>query len=215
MELLVVFAVGVIASAIAALIYEYGTGPLLKVSIDESLRAPGQLSGEPPHEFYHLKVTNIKPKWPLPNRKPAWSCKATLEVFHLNGQRAIPEFVTARWPSKPEPLKPEMVDGAFTQLIDPARMVAAQKVDIYSHEDEKFAVTLKFDGSSKCHIFSNESYYFPRWQHPEWRLSQGEYRLRVTLYYKRGREVTDFLLQNKGRNRSDVRLQPWPATRCQ
>jgi hypothetical protein len=105
------FMLGILASGIAALVYEYGTRPLLQVLLDDSPRAQGQKPGQAPHEFYHLKVRNVPPRWPLLGRRPAWACKATIEVFDHNGKRVIPDTIIARWPSQPEPLIPAVNAG--------------------------------------------------------------------------------------------------------
>jgi hypothetical protein len=211
MEFFLAFLVGLMASGIVALYYEYGIRPKLTVFVDESLRSPGQLDGRSPYEFYHLNVSNLAALWPFPSRRPAWSTKVTMEVFDPDGNRSIPDKIVGRWPSHPEPLTQMLYDGKIVQIHDPAKHVAAQKVDVHSHEDEIFAVTLKYDGEEKCHIFSNESYLHNLWQHPDWALQEGEYRLRVTLYYERGREIRDFKLSNFGQGRSDIKLQPWQS----
>ena len=72
MELFVGFILGILASSIAALVYEYASRPLLEAVADDSGRAQGQVHDEKPHEFYHLKVRNLPAKWPLSGRKPDW-----------------------------------------------------------------------------------------------------------------------------------------------
>lgn len=206
MEIFVAFILGLLASLIAALFYEYGSRPCLKVLLDTQ-RFTGQASNQPPHEFYHLIVRNIPSRWPIPTRKPAWSCKATLELFDLNGRRVIPDAIVVRWPSQPEPLLPAVFGTQIANLIDPARLITAQKIDIHQHEDQRFDVALKYDGDTYCHIFSNESYYYPRWEKPEWKLDEGEYKLTVSVYYERGREVSNFKLLNSGNKRNGIKIE--------
>jgi hypothetical protein len=208
LEILIGFTLGIFASVIAALYYEYGSRPCLKVILDDE-RFTGQAQGQPPHAFYHLKVRNIPPCWPIPGRKPAWSCKVTLEVFDLNDQRVISDIIIGRWPSQPEPLLPTVIGTQLSNLIDPARLITAQKIDIHQHEDQRFAVALKYDGETCCHIFSNESYFHQRWQRPDWRIEEGEFRLSITVYYERGREVSDFRLINQGNSRDGIRFEMW------
>lgn len=203
------FVLGILASSIAALVYGYGTRPLLQVLLDDSQRAQGQKPGQAPHAFYHLKIRNIPSRWPLPGRKPAWACKATIEVLDLNGKHVIPDAIIGRWSSQPEPLLPAVNSGQAINILDPARLVTSQKVDVHSHEDQAFAVALKYEGSRDCYIFSNESYLHPKWQNPAWRLNNGTYRLRITLYYERGRTETDFRLRNTGNIFDDLSLELW------
>ncbi|RKY10552.1 MAG: hypothetical protein DRP65_06420 [Planctomycetota bacterium] len=209
MELALGFLLGIIASGIAALVYEYSTRPLLKTLVDDSGRAQGQLPNEKPHEFYHLKVRNLPAKCPLPGRKPAWSCKANIEVFNTDGSRVIQDPIPARWTSQPEPLVPVLQAGQPANLLDPAKIITGRKVDVHGHEDQQLSIAVKFDGEPECHIFSNESYQFRRWQNPAWRLEIGTYRLRITLFYERGRSQDDFELRNSGPSRDDVQLRHW------
>jgi hypothetical protein len=203
------FVFGIVASGISALVYEYGTRPLLQVLLDDSPRAQGQKQGKAPHEFYHLKVRNVPPRWPLPGRKPAWACKASNVVFDLNGKRVIPDPIIARWPSQPEPLLPAVNAGQVTNLLDPTRLVAAQSIDVHTHEDQQLNVAIKYEGSQDCHIFSNESYLYPMWQNPAWRLGNGTYKLKITLYYERGAREFDFNLLNTGSTRDDLSIELW------
>jgi len=202
------FIFGIIASTLATLMIDYGTRPLLKIFLDDSPRAQGQIPNQPPHEFYHLKVRNVSAQWPLPGRRPAWSCKATIEIFDLNGTiRVIPETIVARWPSQPEPLLPTLSSGHLYNILDPARMLMAQKYDIHSHDNPKIDIALKYEGNQDCHVFSNESYLYPMWQNPNWRLNNGTYNLRITLYYERGRKEFNFRLRNTGNTRGDFSIE--------
>jgi len=201
------FIFGILASGIAAWIYDKGTKPLLQILLDDSHRAKGQIQGQAPHEFYHLKVRNVSPHWPVPGRRPALACKATIEVFDLNESRVIPDAITVRWPSKPEPLLPAPYAGRLTNIFDPTRSVYAQSIDVYSHEDQRLNVAIKYEGSQDCHIFSNESYRYPMWQNPAWRLGNGTYKLKITLYYERGAREFDFTLLNTGITLDDLSIE--------
>jgi hypothetical protein len=73
-------------------------------------------------------------------------------------------------------------------------------MDVHNHEDEALAVAVKLEGEDDCFLFTNESYLFPRWSNPEWRLGAGKHRLRVTVTYESGRAQMDFWLNNGGRS---------------
>lgn len=200
------FLLGIVASGIAAIVYEHLTRPLLQVLLEDGPRAIGQYPGLSPHEFYHLRVRNRPARRPFPGRKPAWSCKATIEVFGADGVRTIEEPIHVRWTSQPEPLTPAIAGNQSVSIVDFARLIMARKIDIHCHEDQQFSVALKFDGQPECYIFSNESYLHPSWSNPAWRLGPGEYRLRVTVFYERGRLTRDFTLQNLGTARDSIKL---------
>lgn len=204
------FLLGIVASSIAAIAYERATRPLLEVVLDDGRRALGDYPGLPPLEFYHLKVRNCPAIWPLPGRKPAWSCKATIEILSAEGGTRFPDPIYVRWTSQPEPLTPAVTGDQSVSIIDFARLVVARKVDIHLHEEQKISVGLKYEGQAECYMFSNESYLYPAWANPAWRLEQGEYRVRVTVFYDRGRATRDFILKNAGTTRDSLRLQYAP-----
>ena len=210
MALFLGFLLGIIASSVSVLIYEYASRPRLRTVMDDGGKAGGTHPDGGEYEFYHLKVCNLPAKRPLPGRKPAWSSSAHIEVFDLFGQRVIPDNIPVRWTSQPEPLERAIKDGQPVNLLDPAKLIMGRKVDVHQHEDQQIAVAVKFEGEDEFHIFTNESYLFPRWQNPAWRLGRGAYRVRVTVYYERGRSDDDFELINFGSRRHNLRLRRWP-----
>jgi hypothetical protein len=84
----------------------------------------------------------------------------------------------------------------------------SRRMDVHGHHEELVSVVVKFEGEPDCYIFTNESYVFPQWQNPDWRLPPGRYRLRVTVLSDRGRTQKEFELRNDDQSRNDVRLVP-------
>jgi hypothetical protein len=121
-----------------------------------------------------------------------------------NGPFRVPSIL--RWTSQPEPLIPVVSYGAAASLMDPAKLVTGRKVDVHSHEDEQISLVIKFQGEDQCHIFSNESYPYSRWQNPTWRIPVGTFKVRATVFYESGREIADFKLVNRGPDLDDVQL---------
>ena len=200
---------GIGASTIAWVVSEYWARPSLDIVVDEN-RSQGQSPS--PHEFYHVRVRNLPPKWPLPGRRPAWACTAKIDVFPPDATGgAIAGEIFGRWTSQPEPLLPFVSQGQVGNVLDPARLMQARRIDVHGHSDEPMSIALKFEGEPNCCIFTNESYMFPKWQNPAWCLPPGRYRVRVTVYYERGRTQKDFELRNDGPSGDEVRLLPWPA----
>jgi hypothetical protein len=201
------FLLGIVASGIAAVLYERATSPLIEISLDGRPLALGQYGNLPPLAFYHLKVRNLPTRLPLSSRKPAWSSKATIEVFNPDGTRAIAEPIHARWPSQPEPLIPAVAGNQSINLVDFARLMNARKVDIHAHEDEYISLAVKYEGQPECYIFSNESYLHPpAWSNPAWRLNSGKYRVLVTVFYGRGRAQREFDLTNLRTARNSMEI---------
>ncbi len=206
MDLFLAFLFGVVASGVAALLYEYASRPSLEAEIDPNGRVRGSHSSLPPYEFHHLLVRNKSAFWPVPSRKPAWSTHARLEVLSSDGTLLIREPIYARWTSQPEPLVPAVGVGGHVNLIDPAKLITGRKVDVHSHEDQQISLLIKVQGEDACYVFSNESYLHPRWQNPAWRLPLGTFRVRLTVHYERGQLKREFQLVNKGPALEDVQL---------
>ena len=202
------FVLGILASTIAWSITERAAGPRLEI-VEDRNRFQGQTPGNPPHEFFHVRVRNIPARWPVPGRRPAWACTATIGVLRDDGSRMIAGDIFARWTSQPEPLLPVLAQGQPGNVLDPARLIQARRMDVHGHHEEQIAVAVKFEGEGDCHIFTNESYLFPKWQNPQWRLPPGRHRIRITVLYERGSAHKDFELGNAGPSRNDVRIVPW------
>lgn len=200
------FLLGIIGSLAAAIFYDAATRPKLTILPDPN-RAQGRASPvATPHEFYHVLIRQVRPLWPFPGRKPAWECKVSIETIDGNGSSVLGP-IAARWASQPEPLMPTIQNGSIVNVLDFARLVAARKCNVHSHEDQPVSVALKYEGSPDCHLFSNESYLYDRWQNPGWKLGPGDYMLRVVVEYERGREIRRFKLRNGGLSRDDVLLE--------
>ncbi len=202
------FFLGIVASGIAAALYDWFTRPLVEISLDDRPLALGQYPNLPPLAFYHLKVRNLPAKLPLSSRKPAWSSKATIDVFKPAGTRVIAEPIHARWTSQPEPLAPAVSGNQLISVVDFARLMNARKVDIHAHEDEYISLAVKYDDQPECYIFSNESYLHPpAWSNPAWRLDSGEYRIVVTVFFERGRAQREFTLTNRRTARNSIEIE--------
>ena len=205
-NLVIGFLLGIIASGIAAVFYERATSPLIEISLDERPLAMGENPDVPRFAFYHIRIRNVPSKLPYTSRRPAWSSKATIEVFNIDGTRVITEPIYARWPSQPEPTTPAVAGNQSINLIDFARLMNARKVDIHAHEDEYISLAVKFEGQPECFIFSNESYLHNAWSNPAWRLNSGVYRVLVTVLYERGRAQRTFTLTNQRTARNSVEI---------
>ncbi len=161
-----------------------------------------------PFRFYDVVVNNR----PIPalssrlGRQPAWSCQARLDVFGKDGEALI-EGVVARWSSQPEPRL--RMGPMGMPLFDRALCVQGERCDIHGHKPEPIVVALKEEGDADWYLFSNDSYQNSTWngKKPEWRLPQGNYRLRVTLLFQRAPVTKDFNLVNGGTSLDDLRIE--------
>ena len=211
MEIFVGFLLGILASAIAAILLNHEERPFVGILSEDGARAQGQNAGNPRHEFFHVRIRNLPARWPLSGRRPAWSCQATLEILTADGGATILGPIPARWSSQPEPILTVGVGGAVAQIPDVARMLAGRRIDIHNHEDQLLCVAIKYEGAPECHVFTNESYASPQGRNPAWALEHGRHRLRVTVYYERGRRRSDFWIHNNGPSCDDLQIEAIPA----
>lgn len=93
-----------------------------------------------------------------------------------------------------------------------AKIIAGRRVDIYTHQDERLTIALKYRGEPALYLFTNESYQFEHLRNPAWKLEAGTYRLRITVHYERGEIQKDFELCNTGPELEDVKIQPWTTS---
>lgn len=198
------FILGVGASAIAALAFEWLSGPRIRITPDYGGRA--LLSTV---EYFHVVVRNPSTRPPLPSRRPAWSCRATLNVSDAHGQAVTSEPILARWASQPAPTSSFVVGTQLIQAADLAKMIAGRTADVHCHSDERLTIALKEEGDANLYLFTNESYKYEKGKNPAWGLPVGDFRLTVSIYYESGMEQQTFKLINGGSKRSDVRIEPW------
>ena len=205
-DLLVGFVSGAVASAAAAVVLERAVRPKLEIRIAPG-RAQGHITGNPPHEFFHVWVHNISACRLRAGRKPAWSSQAHLAVVSSDGGATLVGPIPARWASQPEPVVAVGTAQGVIQILDVARMLSGRKVDIHTHESQALVVAVKFENDPDIYLFTNESYARPDWSNPDWKLTGSRHRIRVTVDYERGREQRDFWIHNRGLRRDDVSFE--------
>jgi hypothetical protein len=191
--------VGALTSLLVSWYFDQATSPQLEIRADDTPRQTGQHPGSPRHQFLQIKVNQTKGSWPFRSRRAALNCRGVIDVFRQDGTRAIAERITARWSGSLQPYRTQVVDQQITQIPDTSLLPLGQRFDVHSYSDEQVGIAVKFEGADDCWIFSNESYLFPRWQNPSWRLPRGEYLLRFGCYYEAKHPSTQwFSLRNEG-----------------
>lgn len=209
MQLLIGFVLGIVASGIAAIVFDHAISPKLEIVVDPGPRALGDLPDGTKLEYHHVIVRNARTRWPLPGRRPAWACQANISIFRWNGEPLTVVPIRARWASQPEPISSFVIGSQIVLAADMAKIIAGRRIDIYTHQDERLTIALKHKGQSGLHLFTNESYKFERGCNPAWELEAGTYRLRITVYYELGEACCDFELGNTGPNLEDVKIAAW------
>jgi len=172
-------------------------------------------SGPTAWTFAPVWVRN-KPMTPLLrwflSREPAQGCRATLDFYTWGTDaRAIPS-VPGRWSGNPEPLRRVRIEpsnktvtastggGSHTVMqylaeYDPT--IDSREFDVRASEaGEQVAVAvLRADGSGDAYAWGTESYAYPLWEKPEWRLVHGTYRVVVTIEANSMRKQREFKLE--------------------
>ena len=146
------FILGVGASAIAALAFEWLSGPKIRITLDYASRALLERV-----EYLHVVVRNPPTRPPLPSRRPASSCRATLNVSDAQGQAVTAEPILARWASQPAPTSSFVVGSQLIQAADLAKMIAGRTVDVHCHSDERLTLAIKEEGDPDLYLFTNEA----------------------------------------------------------
>jgi hypothetical protein len=200
------FVLGFIASLGASVVLDQMTQPRLTISLVAG-SARGQNPGWPAHAFFHALVSNQGEDGSAsPGLRPAWSCSASIEVVASADSPAIGP-IPARWISHPEPLLVVSTGASPTLIPDVARMISGRRVDVHPHDPQQLSLLVKFEGENDCFLFTNESYASERWSNPAWRLGLGEHRLRVAVAFELGGHAVEFLIENSGPRREDLRIR--------
>lgn len=104
--------------------------------------------------------------------------QATLEVYgEPSGTRLL--SLPARWSDIPQP-KVKVAGAGLTYMEE----LPQNAVDFATNGDDslhELNIAIKRPGSNDCHLFSNASYYYPRFEKPEWSLQAGRYRAVVKI----------------------------------
>lgn len=131
-------------------------------------------------------------------RESATGATTTIE-FRQGGRRVIPE-VAARWSAQREPIEAEVKGYVAAQPIIELRYkpdaVPRTKVhDLAPGRWEEVAVAvLRDDG--EAYAFGAESYAYPEWRRPEWKLERGEYDVTVRIESAGPSATRQFRLDN-------------------
>ena len=64
----------------------------------------------------------------------------------------------ARWARTAEPVLPMMQSGQVVYILDPHKVIADLRIDIYPGESETLDVVVRFDGDPECYGWNNETY---------------------------------------------------------
>lgn len=142
-------------------------------------------------------------------RNPALQCHGNISFHHLDGQNVFGRSMILRWAAAPEPNPLEVVIGNQRGFVfDPVRITYLQKMDIYPNESAVIDIAVKLDNEVVCYGWSNESYFSnPPWRPANWRLNQGRYIVRVTIFSS-GETISKLFRLSNDVAQHDFRLEP-------
>ena len=148
---------GAMASLAITFYYDVAIEPFLELLENDDPRVEGKRRLKPRHQFLEVKTRQRKGLCPFGTRRPAWRCRATIDVHRSDGSRAIKDRIIARWSGS---LQPFQTSAHGQQVPDVALIPTGQHLDVHASREEKIGIALKYEGHDKCWIFSNESYLF-------------------------------------------------------
>lgn len=110
------------------------------------------------------------------SRSPALQCRGTVTFHNIDGESFFASEMPLRFSRSPQPLPIQIfLGGAHGILVDPLRLTADSRVDVYPGETTPLGIAVKFDEEDECYGWSNLSYVSdPPWRHPDWKLTKGD-----------------------------------------
>jgi hypothetical protein len=209
-------AVGIVGGAVVAILttitVEMVRRPRLRLRIAPAVDAPYP-EDQPAKRGRSLTVDLVNDPLHLlfrwMSRSPALQCRGTISFHHLDGERYFKDQMPLRFAHSLQPLPMQIVLGEMHGfLVDPIRLSADSRIDVYPGESTPIDIAVKFDSEDECYGWSNLSYFSdPPWRHPDWKLPQGRYLIAVSVSSS-GQKCTGlFRLLNHG-GPKDFRLEP-------
>lgn len=151
-----------------------------------------------PWKFVAIRVLNLpltpKLAW-LFNRRSADGCEVHIS-FQRRGEQQPRVSMSGRWSGHPEPVRLELRGEPPTVvgIYDPTLVPSSYRFDVPATGAwQEVAVAVLRDG--EVYAFSAESYAYPDWKRPDWRLEPGEWDVAVTAAAAHARENAKFRLR--------------------
>jgi len=103
---------------------------------------------------------------------------------------------------------PTVVQGPSGPIgfIDPERFNRESRLDIYPGDCEPLDVVVRLGNDDVCYGFTNESYLYPNYHHPELKLDKGVFIVRVTVSVS-GRPRFKYFRIHNDSHRINLRLE--------
>jgi len=178
---------------------------------------PEQLEPDVKYRFIHGMVINRphgKFKWL--DRNPAIDTRINM-TFYDRGHTRLFRSIPAKWDAGQESITPTIqihvheatnrVEIQNISQFDSTKIPFGVKANILpNNEGETFAFIVKHQGQNECYSFNGESYQFPFWSNPNWKIGTGEFIIEVSAISGNSSVTRRFILINNGPNLTDVSL---------
>lgn len=200
--------ISIVAGAVLAIVItitvEMQRRPLLRMRLaaTETVTYPPGKSPANTGQYLHIDLVNQPLPWLFRwmSRNAAMQCGGTMTFHNLDGGKYFAKAMPVRFSRSPQPIPLEIRGSGFSGiLIDPSRLTAESRVDVYPGESTPFDVAVKFDSETECYGWSNLNYFCnPPWRHPDWKLPMGRYLVEVTIISSGAKCSGLFRLLNQG-----------------
>ncbi len=129
-------------------------------------------------------------------RETAIQCRAEITFHYMDGRRVFEHPMPARWAGSANPSLPVIhFDKREGYIVDPARLSFESRMDIRPGTEEGLDTVVRFDVDDACFGWNNES-TFQGLRHPQWRLPDDRYLMKVTVISSGDRVSGIFCLFN-------------------
>jgi hypothetical protein len=181
---------GSIGGLFIALVLEWLKRPKLILSIaDHSDQDPGNT----PTRYLHVRITNRPlPGWMswLLTRDSALSSYGRIEFFRMDGSEVFAHGMDVRWTGSPHPT--QFIHNGILHWSD---IDLLRYRDLHTNRGEDIDIAAKFGEETDCYAFTNTS-FLHKLKHPDWRLAEGRYRLRISIFAGSYVATETFILRN-------------------
>ncbi|MBS2032009.1 MAG: hypothetical protein JST54_29190 [Deltaproteobacteria bacterium] len=137
---------------------------------------PGNTAGSPDGKMQIAHIVVL-------NNGPYVARVRALVSFFDDKDRTLFEGreMSGRWSSAPEPTSPFLGgDGKLVLLLNPSLVPQGEIQDFARREAQTLAIAIRIEGSGAWG-FTPNSYAYPEFQHPDWRLPSQVLRVRIRI----------------------------------
>lgn len=146
-------------------------------------------------------------------RQSAAGCTVWIEFRRVDRtELAIPRL-PGRWSAHPEPIR--LQPGGATiggikmvPMFDPSLVPPSYQLDVSPGDTSQEIAVAVLRSDGEAYGFTAESYQYPEWRNPAWKLEKGQYEVTVMAEASGSRAVRAFRLDHLAGSFADFYLSP-------